>query len=631
MEIFMEQHPELFNGHSVENIAELIDKADNEDTAIAKRLHEATVIWGHPGMGKTHFFKNGGGNDVIDFDTVYKSRINKELNLPEGPEARKQWRREHREEYRQKLFDLFDEAIADAKRTGKKLLVSDMVILRERESDLDVITQMTEENFAQRSEQRNEPYDANRRLWKQDIDEAMTNVSDKSKIIETNAYFSDLYNIKFLQTSSGEVYGFVYQGEIYMDETKLDPQVPIHEYTHIWDEAVMQSNPRLWESGKRLLRDSKNEVLRNLWNEIAESDAYGKKWQAQGKTEEQIENLIAGEVHARLVGEKGAELLEQIEKAEGGKGLIARLKRWMKDIFRHIGKTFGTWTDEALNELSLNDFINMPLRDFLDGVNPANYLQNQNKTDNFGVNDEVQLFTDTMSIEHLNELAEDPAIPFDLSMEFGQYAAIADEYAVDMALDKGWNREALHKVEQITEQIENGTFVFKRFLEEESRVCREILGQSTWLLSGRSGSSSYTPKRVDQEGNGEAQQEKILIDWAKAKGLFVNDWTDSQGNPYDSLDDALSDEYVRRSESDGEESQIYYQTDNNGNILNVVKAKSLLRYDTLQEFLDSLVLHNSVFPGAPYTILGFGYDSDNNLRVVLQQPYVFSAENATLE
>lgn len=166
MRIFMEQHPELFAGNAQEGFDVLQTMVDSENSTIAKRLHEATVIWGHPGMGKTHFFKNGGSNEVIDFDTVYKSRINKELNLPDGPEARKQWRREHREEYKQKLFDLFDEAIADAKRTGKKLLVSDMAILRERESDLDVITQMTEENFAQRSEQRNEPYDANKKLWK---------------------------------------------------------------------------------------------------------------------------------------------------------------------------------------------------------------------------------------------------------------------------------------------------------------------------------------------------------------------------------------------------------------------------------------------------------------------------------
>jgi hypothetical protein len=169
----------------------------------------------------------------------------------------------------------------------------------------------------------------------------MSNVSDKSKIVETNAYFSDLYNIEFLKTPSGDIYGFVYNGEIYMDETKLDPQVPIHEYTHIWDNAVMQSNPRLWERGKRLLVDSKNPVVRDLWNEIATSDQYGKKWESQGRTAEEIENLIMGEVHARLVGEKGAELLEQIEKAEGGKGLIERLRKWLKDIFQHLAKAIS--------------------------------------------------------------------------------------------------------------------------------------------------------------------------------------------------------------------------------------------------------------------------------------------------
>ena len=51
--------------------------------------------------------------------------------------------------------------------------------------------------------------------------------------------------IQELKTPSGEFYSFVYQGEIYMDETKLDPQVPIHEYTHIWDEAVIRQNHRL--------------------------------------------------------------------------------------------------------------------------------------------------------------------------------------------------------------------------------------------------------------------------------------------------------------------------------------------------------------------------------------------------
>ena len=77
----------------------------------------------------------------------------------------------------------------------------------------------------------------------------------------------------------------------------------------------MQTNPALWERGKRLLRDSNNDVLSNLWNEIAQSEAYGKKWQAQGKTQEEIDNLIASEVHSRLTGESGGELLQHLKQA----------------------------------------------------------------------------------------------------------------------------------------------------------------------------------------------------------------------------------------------------------------------------------------------------------------------------
>ncbi len=62
-----------------------------------------------------------------------------------------------------------------------------------------------------------------------------------------------------------------------------------------------------------------------------------------------------------------------------------------------------------------------------------------------------------------------------------------------------------------TKQIENGTFVFKRFLEEESRVCKEILGQSAFLLSGRSGETRHNSEGVVQERDGTVFQEKALI------------------------------------------------------------------------------------------------------------------------
>ena len=48
-------------------------------------------------------------------------------------------------------------------------------------------------------------------------------------------------------TPEGEVYGFVdKEGNIYLDETVISPEHPIHEYTHLWDRVVAEKNPALW-------------------------------------------------------------------------------------------------------------------------------------------------------------------------------------------------------------------------------------------------------------------------------------------------------------------------------------------------------------------------------------------------
>ncbi len=54
----------------------------------------------------------------------------------------------------------------------------------------------------------------------------------------TNSTIEDWRNIEFFSTPQGEVFGFVdKEGNIYLDETKITPEHPIHEYTHLWDRA----------------------------------------------------------------------------------------------------------------------------------------------------------------------------------------------------------------------------------------------------------------------------------------------------------------------------------------------------------------------------------------------------------
>ena len=168
-------------------------------------------------------------------------------------------------------------------------------------------------------------------------------------------------DLPFFQTPQGEVYGFVTKnGEIYLDETKISPEHPIHEYTHLWDMVVQKKKPELWAKGISLLQQFNNG---KLWNSIAEDENYGKKWKEAGITGEKLTNLIASEVHARLVGKGGEELLNKAAKEKGQAGLVAKIKSWILDIWKSLKSTFGI-SGEDINKLTLKDFNHMTVRDF---------------------------------------------------------------------------------------------------------------------------------------------------------------------------------------------------------------------------------------------------------------------------
>ena len=170
-------------------------------------------------------------------------------------------------------------------------------------------------------------------------------------------------DIRYFTTPEGEVYGFLdKEGNIYLDETVIKPEHPIHEYTHLWDRAVQQRQPELWSRGVSLMKQT------SLWNQILADTSYGQKWKEMGITGERLDNLIASEVHARFVGEGGQKLLNDLAKEKGQKGIIAKLKQWILDVWKALGKTFGTWSDEALNNLTLKDFNHLTMRDFAMGT-----------------------------------------------------------------------------------------------------------------------------------------------------------------------------------------------------------------------------------------------------------------------
>ena len=195
----------------------------------------------------------------------------------------------------------------------------------------------------------------------------------KDKIRRKEVEESDL---PFFKTPNGEVYGFIdKEGNIYLDENVISPEHPIHEYTHLWDRALQKTNSKLWNRGVELMKQT------SLWKTIEEDANYGAKWKNENLSQEELDNRIASEVHARFVGEGGAKLLEKLANEKGQKGIIAKLKAWILEAWKSLKATFSDWSDDEINKLTLKDFNHMTVRDFAEGINPntINQFNQQNQ------------------------------------------------------------------------------------------------------------------------------------------------------------------------------------------------------------------------------------------------------------
>lgn len=161
------------------------------------------------------------------------------------------------------------------------------------------------------------------------------------------------------------VYGAVVGGRILLNKEHLNPNTPIHEYTHLWDKACQENNPELWLRGVELMRATP------LWDELRNDPNYSAL----------DDRALASEVHARLSGENGAAILEKMSQkilddkqspvmAKAKKlAVIEALKDWLGDFWAWLKDTMTGWTREEASEVSLEDFIKMPISDLAKAVN----------------------------------------------------------------------------------------------------------------------------------------------------------------------------------------------------------------------------------------------------------------------
>lgn len=171
-------------------------------------------------------------------------------------------------------------------------------------------------------------------------------------------------NTKFAQ-GKGVVYGYTDGKEIVLNQEHLNPNTPIHEYQHLWRTAAKNMNPELIEHGDKLIMQTQ------LFADLKQDPNYNHL------TDEQI----CDEAFARLTGEDGAAILEQMAKdaikenpLDTAKELsvINKLKEWLKKFWYWTLDTFTKWKPEDIKKMTLEDIRNLVLRDLANGVDPRN-------------------------------------------------------------------------------------------------------------------------------------------------------------------------------------------------------------------------------------------------------------------
>lgn len=186
-----------------------------------------------------------------------------------------------------------------------------------------------------------------------------TDGGKKNLVIFDESDISIQSKVRLFKTTSGEVYGFVKDGKIYLDLKHATAETAIHEYTHLWASALRRVNPRAWKSIRKQLKGFE------LWADVA-----SRYPELKGD-----EDALADEVLAQYSGKRGTQRIEEeMKKADNATDLVGKarvlaafnsLKEALKTFWTEVADFFGMDYYK-----SVEDAADKAMSDLLRGVNP---------------------------------------------------------------------------------------------------------------------------------------------------------------------------------------------------------------------------------------------------------------------
>jgi hypothetical protein len=291
---------------------------------------------------------------------------------------------------------------------------------------------------------------------RKDAEDAIVN---DVKIRENRVYHGSGSNgVRFFRTANGEAYGFTVGGKIYIDPKIATSETPVHEYAHLWAEALRNGNPKEWQNVVELMKDTK------VWDEVK---ARYPELKSDGD--------IADEVIATYSGRRGAERLrEELRKTTAGNGGVYE-KIEAISAFEKVRQSLEKfWKGVAdflhIRYTSAEEVADRVMKDLLDGVDPRGSEKRKVKSEKSNGNPRFQFIGEKGAAEA--DHAEEVSVRLDnLSVARDMEAEKKDAKAIKMAT--GWERGAdgkwRYEIADMKEFDRNGNLLYRKHHPDYAR------------------------------------------------------------------------------------------------------------------------------------------------------------------
>ncbi|MBQ6724057.1 MAG: hypothetical protein IJQ84_06045 [Paludibacteraceae bacterium] len=388
--------------------------------------------------------------------------------------------------------------------------------------------------------------------------------------------------VEQLRSSDSTVYGFTQGDKIYVISGKLNPNTPVHEYTHLWARAFAKANPKKWSSIVNTLKQTPT------WAEVEADANYAS---IHGN-----EQAIASEVLARLTGEYWGQIDEngksKMDETFEKKALLVRVRSALRSFWQQVGEWLGIKTSARISDFEgqLQALVRRPIRDLIETDFDKKFQKMQEGLDNGGEN--------VLSLQSISELTD--ALEDDIRQ--GNKPVVFERVPL-AAMQEGLRNERT-----LTEAL---AIVALRSRRQHRAYIRD--GQEVTAEEKNSRDGSNNEMLLD------------LIQYAKEKGMWVEDVVETLDEKY-GFDNRV--ENMPDGEATGE-SHVWIDKENGV----VIKAKADYQYETIEELLEGMMLNNWLFKGNRQHIIGFGIDRSEGrdaIRVIYETPYVEKHESKPL-